>query len=258
MCLAFIVRNVLPDIPVLLLFNRDEDYERVSLPVHFWSESPNVLGGFDVLTNGTWAGVNRDGRFGMITFVREPRLLFTPDKRRGQILREFLAGSESVEDAVQRLATEHDAYLGYNIILGEPGTVLHYNNRSRQTNAIGAGIFGVSNADFETPWFKVKRGKAAIADAISSAALLGLSTDRLFEILEDRTIAADREVQETGLAFEREKGKSPMFVTLPNYGTRSSSVVRLHASGKIDFHERSYAVDGRRRLEVAISTEKGW
>ncbi len=255
MCLAFIVNQVIDGLPVLLLFNRDEDYERVSLPAHYWADAPHILGGFDASSGGTWAGVRKDGRFGMLTFVREPRLPITPTLRRGQIVRNFLLGEKSVNEFVAELEADPGAYLGYNVILGEPGTVVHYNNRSQQRNVLGRGVYGVSNADLETPWFKVTRGKAAIDRLLAAR---DIRSESLFNLLEDRTVAPDGEVQVTGLNPEREKAKSPLFVTLPDYGTRSTSVVRLYESGAVHFDEKSFGRDGRLRLVTCLNADQGW
>lgn len=253
MCLAFLVHRMIPEAPVILLFNRDEDFARVSLPIHAWRDDPRIFGGFDQATGGTWAGIRRDGRFAMLTFVREPRLKRTPAKRRGGIVREYLAEETSPHIFAERLRREREGYLGYNLVFGDLTGAFHYNNRSDRFGEAGAGVFGVSNADFETPWFKVVRGKSKIVEALSRPAFTSVE---LFSILEDRAMAPAGEVQITGLPAEREATKSPMFVCEPNYGTRSSSVAFIGPSG-IQFTERSYGPWQKRSAEVEIRTCEG-
>lgn len=254
MCLAFLLRSIVPGIPTVLLFNRDEDFERNSLPIHCWEKYPNVIGGFDAASGGTWAGITRSGRFGMLTFVREPRLPMTPSKRRGEIVRNFLTGEKSPLEFAAELELEAGSYLGFNAILGDAHECVHFNNRtSMSPSTLGSGTFGVSNADLETPWFKVVRGKKLISQALAG----DFSVDTLFTLLEDGVLPADEEVQNTGLPFEREKAKSSLFVRDIDYGTRSSSVVLFHENGTTDFFERSYRFGGVEQLRVHVHCQKG-
>jgi uncharacterized protein with NRDE domain len=44
---------------------------RPTQPAHFWEDHPHVLGGRDVLGNGTWLGITKHGRFACLTNYRE-------------------------------------------------------------------------------------------------------------------------------------------------------------------------------------------
>ena len=65
MCLAFIAIGQNPQYPLLLLFNRDEGYNRSSLVAHWWEDLP-VFAGRDLHKGGTWAAVDRSGKFAML------------------------------------------------------------------------------------------------------------------------------------------------------------------------------------------------
>jgi uncharacterized protein with NRDE domain len=64
----------------------------------------------------------------------------------------------------------------------------------------------------------------------------------MFDILADRSFAADGELPNTGLTPEQERALSPLFVTGELYGTRSSTVF-LVGEGEIEAAERTFSSD---------------
>src|SRR5690606_34187610 len=63
MCVLFLAWHVRPDLPLVLVSNRDEAYERPTAPAEFWEDCPHVLAGRDLRAGGTWGGVSTDGRW---------------------------------------------------------------------------------------------------------------------------------------------------------------------------------------------------
>jgi uncharacterized protein with NRDE domain len=60
MCLVFISINNHPDYKLIVAANRDEFYERKTLPAHFWEDHPHIVGGHDGEASGTgWPCRNR-------------------------------------------------------------------------------------------------------------------------------------------------------------------------------------------------------
>ncbi len=57
--------------PLVLLANRDEDYDRPTLHAAFWGEAPDVLGGRDALHLGSWLAITRRGRFAAVTNLQD-------------------------------------------------------------------------------------------------------------------------------------------------------------------------------------------
>ena len=53
-----------------IIANRDEYHDRPTLKMHWWSNKP-ILAGKDEEAGGTWLGVNKEGRFGAITNLKE-------------------------------------------------------------------------------------------------------------------------------------------------------------------------------------------
>ena len=55
--------QTLVDAPILIAFNREEQYGRQFTPPKIQSGRPRVVCGLDRKTGGTWAGVNQHGMF---------------------------------------------------------------------------------------------------------------------------------------------------------------------------------------------------
>ena len=62
----------------------------------------------------------------------------------------------------------------------------------------------------------------------------------LLSIMQDRSLASDDELPDTGIGFEREKRISAIHVANPYDGTCSSSLLMMDTAGMIEFTEISY------------------
>ena len=73
---------------------------------------------------------------------------------------------------------------------------------------------------------------------------LGITVLTLTELLlQDRRIAADADLPATGVPLPLERALSAVFVALPDYGTRASSVVRLSVD-HVEFAEQGFDANG--------------
>ncbi len=112
-----------------------------------------------------------------------------------------------------------------------------FSNRKGIVRPISTGVHGLSNHLLNTPWPKIKRGLELFEAATATEAI---STEAIFTLLGDRKLPPDGELPETGVGIEWERLLSPLFIESDIYGTRSSSLVTLDRSGKLEFHERTY------------------
>jgi uncharacterized protein with NRDE domain len=86
---------------------------------------------------------------------------------------------------------------------------------------------------------------------------------RLFALLDDRHVAPDDALPDTGIGLERERRLAPAFIHWPeaSYGTRCSTVLLgcVDAAGawRVQMHERSHARDGR-AMSMRSVTLDGW
>ena len=66
----------------------------------------------------------------------------------------------------------------------------------------------------------------------------GAPEDAYFEMLADTTRAPDLRLPETGVPLEMERMLSSVCIESDEYGTRTSTVVKLYLNGAPDLHER--------------------
>ncbi|BBA69335.1 NRDE family protein [Geobacter sulfurreducens] len=249
MCLILFALDAHPRYRLVLAANRDEFYARPTAPAAFWDDSPRVLAGRDLTAGGTWCGVTRDGRIAAVTNYRDPGAHRVGARSRGELVAGFLGGDEAPARWLEHLQRNGHDYNGFNLIFGD-GNGLHYHsNRGAAASPLSPGIHGLSNHLLDTPWPKVARGKDDLARLLATAD--EPTADDLFAILADRTPAPDHLLPDTGVSLDWERLLSPLFITSPTYGTRSSTVILVDRSGQCTFVERSYngAADHPRTVE---------
>jgi uncharacterized protein with NRDE domain len=238
MCLVLLAFKYRPDFKLILAANRDEFYDRPTALAAFWKEAPRVLAGRDLRAGGTWLGITRDGRFGLLTNYRDPASIKDGAPSRGALIREYLLGNEAPLPYLEKVAQEGHQYNGFNLLIGDHEHLFYYSNRRDRPRELEQGIYGLSNHLLDMPWPKVTRAKNLFAPLVSKAEVPG--RDRLFRILEDRTPAKDEDLPDTGIGLEWERLLSPIFITSPRYGTRSSAVLRIDQEDRVIFIEKSY------------------
>ena len=228
MCLILFAYKIHPKYKLILAANRDEFYERPTASARFWEDAPDVLAGRDLVQGGTWLGVTKSGRFACVTNYRNPN---QPKGKlsRGGLVSDFLRGNQTVSEYLKTVESEAENFTGFNLLVGdfseEHDELAYLSNRGDDIKVLSAGIYGLSNALLDTPWQKVLKGKAGLAKVVAEKK--ELLPDSLFDILQDRILAKDKDLPETGIGLERERILSPCFIETPIYGTRSSSVVLI-------------------------------
>jgi uncharacterized protein with NRDE domain len=232
-CLILAAWEADPTYQLVVAANRDEFFERESLPMHWWADVP-VLAGRDLTAGGSWMTISESGRFAAVTNVRD----FTrPDaalRSRGEIPVGFSAGSDSPADYCRGLPTEE--FTGYNALVSDLETLWWTSNWAGAALPLDAGIYGVSNAALDTPWPKVVNGKRHFGDALAS----GAEVEDFFSVLADDAVAPDDLLPDTGLDIELERLASPAFISSPDYGTTASTVLRIRRDGFYDVEERRF------------------
>lgn len=235
MCTLLIAWQAHPALPLVVAANRDEAYARASAPARFWKDEPALLAGRDLVAGGTWLGVTRAGRFAALTNVREPGVAPPADVRtRGELVAGFLRGGMGPAEYLAGVAPER--YAGFNLVVGDRSELWYLGNRQGAARRLEAGVHGVANAAMDTPWPKVARGKQRLAALVSRGAA---TPAELMALLQDRTVAADEELPDTGIGLVGERLLSPLFIETPAYGTCCSTAVVAASTGRVAFTERT-------------------
>ncbi len=243
MCLILFAYRLHPDYPLVLAANRDEFFARPTEPLHQWPDAPGLFAGRDTRAGGTWMGVSDRGRFAAVTNFRQPGGKEGP-RSRGELVSRFLLGNQTPTEFVAHELERPDDFAGFNLLLADQDGLHYVSNRNGRSTAqvLQPGLYGLSNHLLDTPWPKVRRGKARLF-----AALQGSAADydeNLWHLLADTEPAADHELPNTGIERAWEKILSAAFIRTADYGTRCSTVLRVTASGRVTLREKTFPAPG--------------
>jgi uncharacterized protein with NRDE domain len=237
-----------PDHPesLVLLSNRDEFFERPTRAVMQWPGT-RIWAGQDQQAGGTWLGVTSAGRLAAITNHRSSDSPRQDAASRGHLVAQFLASDQSSHAFLEDLVSTFSAYNPFNLTVYDGRRLLGFEGRGSQHRIVtlAPGDGGVSNADFNTPWYKQTRLQTALTHALTDP---HLADDALLDLLLDAHVAPHDQLPQTGLPLDREVALSSVFVRMGHYGTRASSVVRMGAQEIVltergfDRHARTHQV----------------
>lgn len=266
MCLIAFAIGASPDWPLVVAANRDERWDRPTLPLQAWQlpSGKTVWSGRDLQAGGTWLGLAEGGRVAMLTNVRSGPPELAP-RSRGELVTDWLDSDEGCVDWLRRF--DPGQYGGFNLVLGDlaNGRWSWVSNRVPDTPSAPAaagsasdatpdglgqlapgwqgcelepGLYGLSNAALDTPWPKTVALKQALKRHLDDGARAEAAGDLLNAMLH-MSPAAEAELPATGVAPEVEKRLSSAFVHAPEmgYGTRSSMLVHWNANGSLDARE---------------------
>jgi uncharacterized protein with NRDE domain len=248
MCLILIALDSHPDYALVVAANRDEFYERPTAAAAFWTDHPRVLGGRDLKAGGTWLGIDRRGRWAAVTNFRQGEREPVAPRSRGHLVSDYLTTEIDARSHLDRVERAASLYNGFNLIAGDPRELLYFSNREGRRQALGPGVYGLSNHLLDTAWPKVTTGKTALGALLTRDASELIPS--LFALLSDRSQAADPSLPQTGVSPAWERLLSSAFISSTEYGTRSSTVVLVDRDGAVIFVERSFGGDGTPAGEV--------
>ncbi|MEP7062858.1 MAG: NRDE family protein [Betaproteobacteria bacterium] len=245
MCLAVVALATHPRYALVVAANRDEYHARPAAPAHWWPDG--ILAGRDERASGTWLGSTREGRFALITNVREPGRNVAGAPSRGALVPRILRDPAGVRVASANAARDAARYNGFNVIAGDLAAAYYFSNRHDGVVGMQRGVFGVANAALDEPWPKVVHAR----DELTRWCARGdLDFAPVWAALADRRQATEAELPATGLAIERERVVSAAFIVDPVYGTRSSTLLAITHEGDATFIERSFDERGAQTREV--------
>lgn len=240
MCVIFVSYRQVPEYPLILLANRDEFYDRPTAKADYWEDFPSVFGGRDKVGGGTWLGVTKSGKFAAVTNYRDPNQK-KGSISRGKLVADFLSEDVSANEYLKTVRKNSTKYTGFNLLLGEisvdKNELFYFSNQENEISRLKEGLYGLSNHLLDTPWRKVKQGKKKLAELVANN---HIKKEKLFDILNDKKLAQDDELPETGIGHEREKLLSSIFIETPIYGTRCSTVLTFDEKHKYEFEERVF------------------
>lgn len=238
MCLILFSYNCHPVHRLVLLANRDEFYDRPTANAHYWEEDPTILGGKDLKHGGTWLGITKSGKIAAITNFRDPSNRKEDAPSRGFLVSDFLKNSYTPSEYFNRIKSKIYLYNDFNLLLGDRQSLCCISSHTMSFDVLPAGVYGLSNHLLNTTWPKVRYGLDELVSELKDGSEANLNT--LFNILADKTIPEDEFLPDTGVGLEWERILSPIFITSPTYGTRSSTLLLIDYENKATLMERNY------------------
>lgn len=256
MCLILFAHRAHPDLPLAVAANRDERYDRPTQNAGFWSDAPHVLAGRDLRAGGAWLGMSRRGRFAAVTNIRSGTAVQEARRSRGELTQDFLLGEDEPLDYAKKVLTRSAEYGGFNLLIGDMDQLVYCENMSNSLQIMPPGIYGLSNHLLDTPWPKVVTGKNQLRSLLGqwhSAA--NADSNKLLDLLTDRTAAEDDYLPETGVGLALERRLSPIFIESEFYGTCCSTALIIDRERRAKFHERSFYENEPREVAYQFSLE---
>jgi len=236
MCLIALAWQMVEQYPLTLIGNRDEFHQRPTRAAQPWEDEgmPQLLAGKDLEAGGTWLGVTRSGRFAALTNIRTPGAMRGPLSR-GKLVLDYLAGDNSPQDYLAPLVAHAGDFAGFNLLVGDRQSLWYLNSLEAEPKQLPPGVYGLSNAALDTPWPKLSKLREGLA------AMPQAEAEQLLPLLQDDRIYADAMLPHTGINPDMERMLSAAFIRgNPDYGTRASSLLRLHANQDVELIEQRF------------------
>lgn len=243
MCLLVVAWLSHPRYRLVVAGNRDEFHDRPTAPLGWWSDLPGVLAGRDLRASGTWLGVARSDRFGIVTNFRNVKATAAVQSpSRGELVPRFLSDDREPGAFLEDLHATADRFAGFSLLLGDSSTLHYYSNAVGQLRReLPPGIYGLSNHQLDEPWPKLVRTRQRVAAELVHD---DPSPQTLFAVLADRTPAADVDRPATEWPGDLERALSAPFVHHERYGTRCSTLAFIEHDGRTRVHERRFDAAG--------------
>ena len=239
MCLVVIAFGIHSDYPLIIAGNRDEFHERPTQDAHWWSDKDGVFGGRDLEAGGTWLAVHRRGRFATVTNYRGSDPETGETISRGHLVTGYLESDLGAIDYLHSIDGER--YAGFSLVVSDGNELAYTSNRGAAPVRLQPGIYGLSNDALDAPWTKVENSKASLRALTTQGPI---DESKLFRLLGDRSKGPADEVDDKRLPFHTAHALTAPFIVLPEYGTRSSSIVFRDYEANWKFVERRFTPDG--------------
>lgn len=239
MCLITISYKQHPAYPLIIVQNRDESYNRESLPIHIWDDFPEIIAGRDILHGGTWAGMTKTGRIASLT--NRPFDSHSAGENalsRGKLVKDFLAGQESPEDFLRSLKAERNNYDSYQLLFGTVDDLHVYSNASDHHRILEPGLHSLSNTDDDISAHKVDRSLDLVGTYLKNRPKPEL--DELMSLFRDTEQAKTLQRIPQELSAELASTHSAIFIKGKEFGTVNTTALLVQSDRSVTMKEYRY------------------
>ena len=234
MCIVAFAWQVIEEMPLCLISNRDEFYHRPASILKAWQDSP-IYAGQDLQSGGTWLGVTAQGRWAIITNFRDALDKTVYPTSRGHIIQQYLQSDLTPYRFAQQLEKTQRDYAGFNVFFGDSTQAVYMSNRGEAPQILAKGVYVVSNGLMSESWQKATHLRKRFTQEFLP--LMQLSDQQqqdydlnyaVWDILEDQRKVSPELLPSTGISQEMELLLSSTFIESPIYGTRCSNFLTLN------------------------------
>jgi len=254
MCILFFAIKQHPKYPMIICANRDEFHQRPTQAMHWWPKNDlpagEVLAGKDLQAGGTWLGLNNQGRFSALTNFRQPHLIDKNKQSRGDLVLQALAHQDN--EMIKKLTKSSSEYNGFNLVFGQLNKLRCFDSVSQKQQLLSAGFHSLCNGALDDIWPKMALGQAKLAEAITEHSL---DVEQLFKLMKSDQQAHLEQLPKTGVPLSWERLLSSIFITSPEYGTRTTNIITLDNKGNISIYDKSYNEHGECIKKQSFSIE---
>ncbi|WP_180109021.1 MULTISPECIES: NRDE family protein [unclassified Acinetobacter] len=233
MCIVAFAWQVLDDMPLCLISNRDEFYHRPTAGLKQWVDSP-IIAGQDLQSGGTWMGITAQGRWAIVTNFRDGRDQTTYPTSRGALIQQFLESEQTPIRFAQALEQVQCNYAGFNLFVGDATQAVYMSNRGEAPQVLAKGVYVTSNGLMTEHWEKTrhlrKRFTQEFLPMLQSQQPQADIDAAAWDILEDERKIIPALLPNTGIQTEMEHLLSSTFIQSPVYGTRCSNLLCMRDS----------------------------
>ena len=225
MCTLALYSRVGARVPLLVAANRDEFFERPTAPPRVVSYDPWVVGGRDLAAGGTWLGLNE---LGLVAGLLNRRSLagHDPSRKSRGILTLRVLQCRSLEEVEELLAAEEGwDYNPFTLLAATRQRALVAVSRGDDLRVedLAPGLHVLTNLEVDDPTCPRIAASHRLFDAVDvdDPELAGGRLEQLREILSSHSTQLDPRSLEADNSLCVHRGP---------YGTRSSTVIALHAA----------------------------
>uniref|UniRef100_A0A7E4VH08 NRDE protein-domain-containing protein n=1 Tax=Panagrellus redivivus TaxID=6233 RepID=A0A7E4VH08_PANRE len=250
---------------LIILNSRDEVLARKTSGAA-WENG--ILAGRDeeAPDRGTWFGVNRSGKAGILLSITEPKAAKNPQApSRGAIVTDYLHSPVGLDAFTANLVTASTQYNGFQFVGIEPSkdsfrvrSIAHKYVSVVEPLEWEYGIHGFGNSPPSMPYKKVTHGVDLFEKAVRAARNEKELVEGLFSVATDTTSCApDHQLElQTGLDGAHCEFLTSLFVKEHlGYGTRSHSIYLVSDSNEAVFIEKRLTSEGSNIDGVWETTE---
>ena len=251
MCLLAIHYQMLAEAPILVAANREEFFDRQSLPPSVQPQQPRVLCGTDQRAGGTWLGVNEHGLLAAVTNRAKSSIPAQP-RSRGTLCREMLNCRTAIEAsrlAESELATRRYAGANFVAIDALAGFVVHGGDRL-ELLPLCAGLHLLTNGDLNDP----RDARQRFARELFTAQPIRTG-DEFLSVAAEVCATGPDPVRGTTIVL-RAENRGTVSSTLAVLASRTEESAYRHAAGPPDRTAyEDYSRQLRGMLDPSLNTE---